>query len=224
MTLFHLRLPLASLAASALIVLSQAAFAADRVHYTISLQNPEQHLVEVTIDAPPGAGDRELQLPVWNALYQLRDFSQYINWIRAESAGNPLPLTQLNKSRWKITGGENGVRVQYQIFSDVAGPYGAQFDSHHAFFNLAEILCYIEGARNGPVEIEFRNTAAGWKIATPLQPEGSGFSAANYDQLVDSPVEISNFNERDFDATTLRPSSIRSFPQFSALFPQRRGG
>jgi len=201
MTLFHLRLPLASLAASALIVLSQAAFAADRVHYTISLQNPEQHLVEVTIDAPPGAGDRELQLPVWNALYQLRDFSQYINWIRAESAGNPLPLTQLNKSRWKITGAENGVRVQYQIFSDVAGPYGAQFDSHHAFFNLAEILCYIEGARNGPVEIEFRNTAAGWKIATPLQPEGSGFSAANYDQLVDSPVEISNFNERDFDAT-----------------------
>jgi predicted metalloprotease with PDZ domain len=201
MTLFHLRLPLASLAASAVIVLSQAAFASDRVHYTISLQNPEQHLVEVTIDAPPGAGDRELQLPVWNALYQLRDFSQYINWIRAESAGNPLRLTQLNKSRWKITGAENGVRVQYQIFSDVAGPYGAQFDSHHAFFNLAEILCYIEGARNGPVEIEFRNTAAGWKIATPLQPEGSGFSAANYDQLVDSPVEISNFNERDFDAT-----------------------
>jgi predicted metalloprotease with PDZ domain len=201
MTFFHLRLRLAALAASAVIVFSQAAFSVDGVRYTITLTNPEKHLVEVTIDIPPGAGDRELQLPVWNALYQVRDFSQYINWIRAESAGNPLPLTQLNKSRWKITGAENGVRVQYEIFSDVAGPYGAQFDSHHAFFNLAEILCYIEGARNGPVEVEFRNTAAGWKIATPLQPEGSGFSAANYDQLVDSPVEISNFNERDFDAT-----------------------
>jgi predicted metalloprotease with PDZ domain len=198
MNFFQARLPLAALAA---IVFGQFAFAADRVHYTISLANAEKHLVEVTIDVPPAAGDRELQLPVWNALYQVRDFSQYMNWIRADSAGKLLVLTQMNKSRWKITGAENGARVQYEMFSDVAGPYGAQLDSHHAFFNLAEILCYIEGERGDPVEVEFRNLTAGWKIATPLLPQGSSFFAANYDQLVDSPVEISNFNERDFDAT-----------------------
>jgi len=62
-------------------------------------------------------------------------------------------------------------------------------------------LCYIEGERGEPLEVEFNNIPTGWKIATPLQPQGTGFSAANYDQLVDSPVEISNFSERDFDAT-----------------------
>lgn len=201
MSFFYARLSLAGLAASAVIIFGQAAFATDPVHYSISLANPEKHLVEVTIDVPRGAGNRELQLPVWNALYQVRDFSQYMNWIRAESAGKSLLLTQLNKSRWKISGAENGARVQYEMFSDIPGPYGAELNSQHAFFNLAEILCYIEEERGDPVEVEFRNLPAGWKTATPLQPQGIGFSAASYDQLVDSPVEIGSFNEKDFDAT-----------------------
>ncbi|HEX3104926.1 MAG TPA: PDZ domain-containing protein [Terriglobales bacterium] len=201
MTFLHARLPLVALAASAVIVFGQSAVAADGVHYTISLTNPEKHLVQITIDIPPGSNERELQLPVWNALYQVRDFSQYMNWISADSAGKPLSLTQLNKSRWKIAGAENGARVQYEMFSNLPGPYGAQLNLQHAFFNLAEILCYIEGKRGDPIEVEFRNIPAGWMIGTPLHAEGTSFSAPNYDELVDSPVEISNFSEKDFDAT-----------------------
>ncbi len=217
MKFFHALLPLAALAAIS-VVFGPAAFATDRVHYTISLTNPDKHLVEVTIDVPPGAAERELQLPVWNALYQVRDFSQYINWIRAESAGKPLPLLQLNKSRWKISDAASGAQVQYQMFSDNPGPYGAQLDSHHAFFNLAEILCYIEGERSDRVEVEFRNIPAGWKIATPLAQQGSGFSAASYDQLVDSPVEIGSFNERDFDATCGKYRVIVDADDAQAIF------
>ena len=52
--------------------------------YSLSLASPEQHLVEVQIVLPPGAAQRELQLPVWNALYQVRDFAQYVSWVRAK--------------------------------------------------------------------------------------------------------------------------------------------
>jgi len=178
-----------------------ALFAADHVRYSVSLVNPEKHLVDVTVEIPPGESARELQLPVWNALYQVRDFSQYMNRIRAEdSTGALLPLQQLNKSRWKISGAQNGGRVLYEMFADDPGPYGAQLNSHHAFFNLAEILCYIDGERASPVEIEFRDIPSGWKIATPLGQQDGTFSATNYDQLVDSPVEIGKFDERDFNA------------------------
>jgi predicted metalloprotease with PDZ domain len=195
------RVPLVTFAASLLIIVSYPAFAADRIHYIVSLANPEKHLVQVTIEIPPGQSERELQLPVWNALYQIRDFSQYMNWIRADtSGGNEISLTHLNKSRWKISDAENGARVQYEMFSDNPGPYGAQFDPHHAFFNLAEILCYIEGERGNPADIEFHGVPSRWKIATPLPQQGSGFSAITYDQLVDSPVEIGAFDERDFSA------------------------
>ncbi len=195
------RFPFVALAASTILISAQFGLAADHIHYTVSLSNPEKHLVQVTIDIPPGQSERELQMPVWNALYQVRDFSQYMNWIRADSGSKPLPLIQLNKSRWKITGAENGAHVRYEVFSDNPGPYGAQLNVHHAFFNLAEILCYIEGVRGNPVEIEFRELPPGWKIATPLVQQGSGFFANSYDQLVDSPVEISAFDEQDLNAT-----------------------
>lgn len=179
---------------------SYTGFATQGVHYVLSVANPEEHLVHITIAIAPGPHERELQLPVWNALYQVRDFSQYMNWIRAEDlSGGALPLIQLNKSRWRVTGTENGARVHYELFSNNSGPYGAELNTHHAFFNFAEILCYIEGERDSPAQVEFHDIPAGWKIATPLDQQGNVFSASNYDRLVDSPVEIGAFGESDFD-------------------------
>lgn len=178
-----------------------ALFAADHVRYIISLANPEKHLVRVRIEIPPGKSQRELQLPVWNALYQVRDFSQYMDWIRAQSpTGEALQLQQLNKSRWRIAGVENGARVEYEMFSGDPGPYGAELNVRHAFFNLAEILCYIEDERSRPAEVEFRDLPPQWNIATALKQQGSTFSANNYDQLVDSPVELGLFAEKDLEA------------------------
>jgi predicted metalloprotease with PDZ domain len=170
-------------------------------NYTISLANPEQHLVEVQIILPEGPTQRELQLPVWNALYQVRDFAKYVNWVRAKDrAGHALAVRASNPSRWQIAGAEGGAVVDYQIFVDSPGPFGAQFNSHHAFFNLAQLLMYPVEARSGPMVVRFNKVPEGWLIATPLvsMPEGR-FSADNYDRLVDSPVEIGDFKESDFD-------------------------
>jgi predicted metalloprotease with PDZ domain len=169
--------------------------------YTISLASPEQHLVEVQILLPEGAAQRELQLPVWNSLYQVRDFAQYVNWVRAkDSAGHSLPVRALDKSRWEITNTKGCTVVEYQIFTDVPGPFGAELNSHHAFFNLAQVLMYPVDARNGPMVVRFSQIPEGWRVATPLasMPEG-GFTAENYDRLVDSPIEIGTFHESDFD-------------------------
>src|ERR1039457_2159994 len=171
------------------------------VAYTVSLASPEEHLVEVQIILPVGSAQRELQLPVWNALYQVRDFAQYVNWVRAKDrAGHPLGLRELNQSRWQISGAEAGAVVEYQIYVDSFGPFGAQLSSHHAFFNLAQLLMYPVDARNEPMEVRFDRVPEGWHIATPLTVSQDGrFSAENYDRLVDSPVEIGTFRESDFD-------------------------
>jgi predicted metalloprotease with PDZ domain len=171
------------------------------VSYTVALSSPAEHLVEVQIILPAGAAQRELQLPVWNALYQVRDFAQYLTWVRAKDrSGKPLPVSALDKSRWQIQGAEGGAIVEYQIYVDSQGPFGAQVNPHHAFFNLAQILMYSVDARNAPVTVRFSQIPEGWHIATPLTPASGGeFSAANYDVLVDSPVEMGNFQEADFD-------------------------
>jgi predicted metalloprotease with PDZ domain len=169
--------------------------------YTISLTSPEQHLVEVRIVLAEGPGQRELQLPVWNALYQIRDFAQYINWVRAKDRnGRAIPFRKLNKSCWQISGTENGAVVEYQMYVDSPGPFGAQLNFHHAFFNLAELLMYPVNGRAQPIVLRIANIPVAWRIATPLAASGNGaFSAESYDRLVDSPVEIGTFQEKDFD-------------------------
>ena len=171
------------------------------VAYTVSLASPADHLVNVQIILPPGAAQRELQLPVWNALYQIRDFAQYVNQVRAKDrSGKSLAVRELDKSRWQVEGAGTGAVVEYQIYVDSPGPFGAQLNVHHAFFNLAQILMYPVDARNAAMDVHFSHLPAGWHIATPLAPASAdNMTAPNYDRLVDSPVEIGNFQESGFD-------------------------
>ncbi|MGB0008708.1 MAG: PDZ domain-containing protein [Candidatus Sulfotelmatobacter sp.] len=185
----------------ALLVCVLYAQASAVTNYTVSLTNPQQHLVEVQIILPEGSAQRDLQLPVWNALYQVRDFAQFVNWVRAlDRSGRSLPVQELNDSRWRICDAQGGAVINYQIYIDSFGPFGAQLNPHHAFFNLAQLLMYPVDARNQPMAVHFNQLPAAWHIATPLTSEPDGnFTAENYDRLVDSPVEIGTFQENDFD-------------------------
>ena len=167
------------------------------VSYTVSLFNLEQHLLHIHIEVPPGKGEQDLQLPVWNALYQVRDFAQFVNWVRAKTpTGRMLDVHELDKSRWRISGCEDGAFVDYEIFADSPGSFGAQVNTHHAFLNLAQVLMYPVEDRARKIAISFE-VPDGWQIATPLGK--APYQAENYDRLVDSPVEIGNFQEADFD-------------------------
>jgi predicted metalloprotease with PDZ domain len=175
------------------------------VRYIVSLAGAPEHLVRVKMILEPGTPERDLQLPVWNALYQVRDFAQYVTWVHARSrSGNSLAVRKLDKSRWRISGADGGAQsgaeVEYEILADLTGPFGAQLNAQHAFFNLAEILMYPVDARISPMRVQFVDLPPGWRIATALANFPAGdFSAENYDRLVDSPVEIGSFQESDFD-------------------------
>ena len=171
------------------------------MRYTVSLAGYQNHLVRVQMELPAGEAQRRVQLPVWNALYQVRDFAQYITWVRAKGrSGEALAVRSMDKTTWEVDEAQNGAVVEYEILAALPGPYGAQLNTNHAFLNLAEILMYVPEARAAKVRLQFVNVPTGWKFATPLASEGNAFLAENYDRLVDAPVEIGTFKEADFDA------------------------
>jgi predicted metalloprotease with PDZ domain len=169
--------------------------------YTISLAKAQAHIITVRMDLDKGLPERQLQLPVWNALYQVRDFSQYVSWVKAtDHQGRPQPVRKINKSLWQVSGAGNGIRITYEVYADVAGPYSAQLDAHHAFLNMADVLMYAVDSRSAALTVEFEDIPKGWKIATALtQCMPPRFCAPNYDRLVDSPFEVGTFREDDFD-------------------------
>lgn len=167
--------------------------------YSVKLQDPEKHLLHVTLSIRPTAGDLQVQLPVWNALYQIRDFAERVDWLKAADAqGKPVTVRQLDKTTWAVP---SATTVEYEIVAGDPGPFGAELNEKHAFFNLAEILIYPVGPKQGRVQVSFDGVPADWKIATPLRgPEAAHeYCADSYDHLVDSPVEIGAFREYGFD-------------------------
>ncbi|HXY50436.1 MAG TPA: hypothetical protein VEI01_13355 [Terriglobales bacterium] len=170
------------------------------VRYTVSLKHSQDHLLHIRIELGPGDNQRQIQLPVWNALYQIRDFAQSVNWVRAKApSGSALEFRQVDKTTWRISDARDGAVVEYEIFADRPGPYGAQANEHHAFFNLAEILMYPVGGGQAAMKVRFIDVPWDWRTATPLRQAGDWFEAENYDRLVDSPVEMGTFEESDFD-------------------------
>ncbi len=119
---------------------------------------------------PPGEPARSVQMPVWNAVYQVSDFSQYVNWVKAsDAAGNPLPVTNEDKSLWRIEGTPKARSSSTKSSPIEAGPYRAQLNDQHGFFNFAEILMYPVDQTSAPLTVSFADVAAGWKIACALQ-------------------------------------------------------
>lgn len=171
-----------------------------QIRYTISLAAYQEHLLHIQLELPAGASQRQVQLPVWNALYQVRDFSQYVDWVKAKRPGGEALATQkIDKNTWQIEGASEGVVVEYEVFADQPGPYGAQVSPSHAFLNLAEVLMYPLGGRSGEMRLKFSDVPPDWKFATALANADSGYVAESYDRLVDSPVEAGTFQEADFD-------------------------
>jgi len=176
------------------------------IHYRVSLEQREEHLIGVMMSVPDVRRELIVQMPAWNALYQIRDFAQYVQSVRAQDAqGRPLPVVKLDKQTWRVQG-EGAVSIQYSAFWDEPGAFSAQLNSSHAFLNLALVLLYVPDRRSEDVTLALTGMPSEWRVAAPLAPGDATatFKARNYDALVDAPVEAGTFNEFRFQASKAR--------------------
>jgi len=151
-------------------------------------------------------------LPVWNTLYQVRDFPyrvRDVTGICPAVDGAPLDVRKLDKQTWRISlrtpcqpGDHNRFEVHYAIEWNDPGPFNSQLNEHHAFLNLAEVLMYVPDRRAEDSDVAFDDLPATWQIAAelPAAHDTYSFSAASYDALVDAPVEAGNFAAFEFDS------------------------
>ena len=172
------------------------------IEYSVSLAHPDRHVFGVTMRIPNVRDHVTLQMPAWNALYQIRDFASHILQTSAKNdEGHPLPLTKLDKQTWSVAA--NGtVVVTYGIFWDEPGPFATQLNSEHAFINFAMLLLYVPDRRPEDTKVTLEDLPEGWRVAVELDSAGNNnghhggaYVAPSYDALVDAPVEIGLFDE-----------------------------
>ena len=174
------------------------------IRYTISVEHPERHIFHVTMEIPDVTGEVTVQMPAWNALYQIRDFSAHVREVEAFAGENRAALEKMDKLTWRITG--NGtITLRYSTYWDERGPFATQLNADHAFINPAMILMYVSTRRGESVVLNMPDIPSEWGAtgATLKLPEQTSlarnfeFAAIGYDTLVDAPIEAAKFEEFD---------------------------
>ncbi|HWR37150.1 MAG TPA: PDZ domain-containing protein [Clostridia bacterium] len=179
------------------------------LRYQVSLRDRAAHIAHVQL-AYEGGGEQDFQLPAWNALYQVRDFAQYVTRVEArDGAGRLLSHRKLDKSTWRIDAdAKHGCSIlSYDVVADTPGSFGAQINADHAFLNWAMVLMYPVDGRAAPIRIRITDLPTEWRVADgevfPRTSDRGAVSvegaAEKYDALVDSPVEIGKFTESSFE-------------------------
>jgi predicted metalloprotease with PDZ domain len=183
-----------------LLVFGVPQIAAATIRYEVSFAHPAQHLFHVTMTIPDVDREVEVQMPAWNALYEIRDFSSHIQRVEAFSGFEPLEIEKLDKLTWRIRG-DRAVTVRYAIYWDSAGPFASQLSEEHAFINPAMVFMYVPTRRSEAVAVKLRDLPGGWQVATPLLAsrerenlvDVNTIVAPSYDQLADGPIEVGAF-------------------------------
>ena len=170
-----------------------AAAAQARVDYAIDLTSPEHHLGQVSATFPATPGPHlDVKMPAWRTgRYTILDLANGVRRFTATDAqGRPLPWHKVDKSTWRIAlARPTSVRIRYELYANELGLRTRHIDDSHAYLDASATFMYADRYRADDVSVAL-NIPNGWKSFSGMQSTGpQRFVAANWDVLVDSPIE-----------------------------------
>lgn len=184
----------------------------ESVQYRIAPVDPALHLFDITLTiAKPAANGQLVSLPAWiPGSYMIREFARNIVSISARCDGRKLRLTQRDKHSWQAAPCKGELQIQYQVYAWDLSVRAAHLDQTHGFFNGTSVFLKVHGKESLPHIVDIQppegDAYAAWRIATSL-PEHKArrhrfgtYIASDYDELIDHPVEMGEFELIRFDA------------------------
>lgn len=172
--------------------------------YYVSFENAVHHEVQIKATFPDVKTDT-LVVEMSRSSpgrYALHEFAKNIYAVKAmDSKGREIEVIRPNPYSWSITGHDGTVRLEYTLFADRGDGTYAQVDNTHAHLNTPAVFMFSESLEKRPVVVTFDfKDHPEWKVATQLKKiDKNTFFAPNLYYFFDSPIEISDFQLRQFD-------------------------
>ncbi|MCJ8291017.1 MAG: M61 family metallopeptidase [Crocinitomicaceae bacterium] len=186
------------------------------VNYKLKMERPQNHYfqVEMTVNDV----DQEeviVKMPVWSpGSYLVREFSKNLDLVKAvDEKGKSLEVKKISKNAWKITKAKGAdFTVKYEVYAFELTVRTSFLDLTHGFVSGPSVFMYVDGLKSKSGNLEVFPYKTFSKITTALPRAGESvardgsqsFIYADYDQLVDCPLEIGNQIEFDFDAAGVK--------------------
>ena len=176
-----------------------------KAQYLVQIENPERHIVKVTLKLKKAGKDPvRVFLPSWSpGSYLMREYARHVRWFEASQGnGEVLFSAQKEKSVWEIDFNKSDLKtpqdefqISYEIYCKELTVRTSHVDASHAFLHGPSYLMGVDGQKLENPTIEFRFPPGWSKLSTGLTDISTKreifiYSAKNYDELIDSPVEI----------------------------------
>ena len=153
---------------------------------------------------------QDFSLPSWTpGSYLLREFARYVVTVSA-AADESVPVEKIDHCTWRCRDVRGALTVSLRIYALDQSVRGAYVDTTRAFFNGACVFPSLCGREQEAIEVVIEPppgpATAVWRVATAMRPvsvdeRGFGtYAAADYEELIDHPVEIGEFASVAFQA------------------------
>jgi len=182
------------------------------VHYRVEAASLRGHRFAVELRIARPAARQVVSLPVWiPGSYLVREFARHLNGLGAQQGSTACTTEPLDKSSWAIDcDPRQPLVLRYEVYAFDDSVRTAWLDAQRGFFNGTSVLLRVHGHEAAAHAITIRKPtqpeARDWRLATTLAPrrvDARGFgdyAAADYDTLVDHPVELGAFWSGEFTA------------------------
>lgn len=197
-------------------------FVSSAVLYHVRAADLRAHQFEVRCRvATPDPQGQVFRLPSWlRGSYLIRDFAKHVIGLRAESEGRELAIERLDKRAFRCAPSNAPVEIVYRVHAFDESVRKAFLDTRRGFFNGSSLFYCPQGHEQGEFIVELETPddplAGRWHVATTLRAvdvdaRGYGrYRAADYEELIDHPVEMADFQRIDFDVDGIPHAMVLS--------------
>jgi predicted metalloprotease with PDZ domain len=181
------------------------------IRYRVRLADLDRHWFEIECRIEGAAGEQRFTLPSWiPGSYLLRDFARHVVHVEAKSGPTTLAAVKTGAAQWCVRGTGGMLSFTLLVYALDQSVRGSYLDRQRGYFNGPCLFVLPEGHEAEPIEVTLeppQHVQCGdWRVATALTPgeldeRGFGtYRAADYDELLDHPVEIGAFESVEFTA------------------------
>lgn len=188
-------------------IMTIALNAQEKIAFKVSFPAPQTHYAEVEMEISGFKGDYiDLKMPVWTpGSYLIREYAKNVEAFGAVGSGSkPLTFSKVNKNTWRVnTSKSQSIKVNYRVYSFEVSVRTSLVDESHAFLSPAGLFLYPAGKLNLPSTVTVVPHSSWTKISTGLDKvpgKSNTFTAADFDILYDSPIEVGNQDIFEFSA------------------------
>ncbi|MFM7286576.1 MAG: M61 family peptidase, partial [Cyanobium sp.] len=168
--------------------------------FSLDLRSARAHLLEVELTLHPPHADLRWALPGWTpGSYLIRDYVRQLEGMVLSQRGEAVPLQRTAVASWQAElPFLEPVTLRYRLVASELTVRTCHLTAEHGFLCLAAVAVAVEGLRWQPHQLRL-SLPPDWRAFVPLPQGADGqWLAADFDQLVDSPIEAGPHREHPF--------------------------